>query len=947
MSDLSTLQIKIETKGADQAINAIDSVKNSGTNAKNSLKDLGNIDLGKSKSSFSSLQSSVDNTGSSFGMAGTQLASLVQNLAMMIGVSLSVAGALVMVKNALMDIDKYNVNAIATAASMSSKVKEGVMSQEQAYVAYKGFVLEMYEALDAATERHFSSGNEMRATFNALGRMGIKTSLEEADAIGVIADKIRLQHGGMVDSVQVMHEMRGLIEGYAGAHYQLAQSLERKLGPSWKELVREQIESGTLVTFLASQFSGLAVAAGDIGREWTSQKTTLDTLISQIGRGGLAGAYSDLVSEALQLNDYLRIHKDELITDVAGGWAYIKWHVEEVKKLIEEIANFTSKPVKWIIDVTLGGPFAPLLMGLSGLNDYYKNKPSTPLVPPVDNSRVTHPVNTPEEASRQAKLSALKQTEILLPGATSPSIVTNFPMNPPGMETPKFADKGGGGGKDREKELMNILDQLEKEYATLTEGMNAGVDKWYDHIINRINGVDQNLKSVEQMQDEATVMAKKVAEEKKNKIADEFNLKYAKSTGDLYAAIDQEYWNDLKKFGDTEENKAKVAEMRQRQITLTQLKFDADKLARQGEYLGKMAGTAPLLSQQLMLQSQILDIENQQAQNKINQMYFKGELGKIGSQEALDEKTKLEALQSQVQKYAELAQIRKGWMLEGPMGGMKEFFTQHLIDQETAGAKQMIEMLKGIKDTFSNALSDGLTSFMKGEKGFKLEDIGWKIVGSINKALADTFVNNLITMVANAFGISIPTLTTGAMSASAILAMGGMEAGANLVSAATMAATILKSGGGFAGGLTIPSWSNWGGGGSSWEGLGLGGIVPEIQHAGGRLGKGPVYAHQGWSGLKPHEIPFIGLDSERVLSPAQTRDYEAGMRAGGGASNNEPPQVNVTVNNNTNTQVKTSQGPNGDLIIQIDEMMHQAYQRNGKFRKALSLDGVQQRTVQR
>ena len=55
-----------------------------------------------------------------------------------------------------------------------------------------------------------------------------------------------------------------------------------------------------------------------------------------------------------------------------------------------------------------------------------------------------------------------------------------------------------------------------------------------------------------------------------------------------------------------------------------------------------------------------------------------------------------------------------------------------------------------------------------------------------------------------------------------------------------------------------------------------------VYHSGGHLQ--PYYAHGGFPPLKPGEVPFIGLDTERVLSPKQTYDYEAGMRAAGGSS---------------------------------------------------------------
>ena len=50
-----------------------------------------------------------------------------------------------------------------------------------------------------------------------------------------------------------------------------------------------------------------------------------------------------------------------------------------------------------------------------------------------------------------------------------------------------------------------------------------------------------------------------------------------------------------------------------------------------------------------------------------------------------------------------------------------------------------------------------------------------------------------------------------------------------------------------------------------------------VMHSGGHL---PIYAHEGWPDLKPHEVPFIGLDTERVLNTQETRDYEMGRNGG-------------------------------------------------------------------
>jgi hypothetical protein len=44
---------------------------------------------------------------------------------------------------------------------------------------------------------------------------------------------------------------------------------------------------------------------------------------------------------------------------------------------------------------------------------------------------------------------------------------------------------------------------------------------------------------------------------------------------------------------------------------------------------------------------------------------------------------------------------------------------------------------------------------------------------------------------------------------------------------------------------------------------------------------GPIYAHAGWPPRRPGEVDIRALKGERVLSVAENKDYEAGMRAAG------------------------------------------------------------------
>jgi hypothetical protein len=89
---------------------------------------------------------------------------------------------------------------------------------------------------------------------------------------------------------------------------------------------------------------------------------------------------------------------------------------------------------------------------------------------------------------------------------------------------------------------------------------------------------------------------------------------------------------------------------------------------------------------------------------------------------------------------------------------------------------------------------------------------------------------------------------------------------------------------------TLAAGSGMGGAGGGSTNVDVSG-EPAYMHSGGHLQ--PFYAHAGFPPLKSGEVPFIGLDTERVLSPQQTYDYEAGMREGSGGSKKNGSQTPV------------------------------------------------------
>lgn len=70
------------------------------------------------------------------------------------------------------------------------------------------------------------------------------------------------------------------------------------------------------------------------------------------------------------------------------------------------------------------------------------------------------------------------------------------------------------------------------------------------------------------------------------------------------------------------------------------------------------------------------------------------------------------------------------------------------------------------------------------------------------------------------------------------------------------------------------------------------------------------YHNGGMLGLRPDEVPFVGLRGERVLNPAETYAYNAGQRAAGAtgkAGQDAPVNLTVLIKNESGQQVQAQQ----------------------------------------
>ena len=240
-------------------------------------------------------------------------------MAQTLGLALSFREAYQAIKSVVEVIDDYKKTTIAIAATLTDTAKASGDELKLIYQDNAKYAEDMYGKVELAASKFFASGKEMVEAWQILTNKGIRlTSDDDINNLGIIVDKIKLVTQGQSSSLQIAQELRSALSGQARAGDQLAMLLEDRLGPSWKQLLEEQVKSGDAIEFIASQIKGVGVATEDIQNTIASQLSTQETLISQIVRSGFKEMYQDSLVLMQQINGLLERNK-ALIADTLGA----------------------------------------------------------------------------------------------------------------------------------------------------------------------------------------------------------------------------------------------------------------------------------------------------------------------------------------------------------------------------------------------------------------------------------------------------------------------------------------------------------------------------------------------------------------------------------------------------------------------------------------------------
>ncbi|MFI5330043.1 MAG: hypothetical protein ACHQ2F_03265 [Desulfobaccales bacterium] len=313
-----------------------------------------------------------------------------------------------------------------------------------------------------------------------------------------------------------------------------------------------------------------------------------------------------------------------------------------------------------------------------------------------------------------------------------PQGVTKPPVRP----APPAAKGGGGGAGAGLSALMNQVDQLEKEYANLTEGMDAGIDKWAEHALNKLRGVDEVMKDPAAARARGEDLVPLIAIEKKKQAELDYNTWLANIYHDTdFKTAAEQYSMLIKHTGDAQKQEEIIAAFAFQKAE-ERAKKESEIWSQEKGYYDTLAGLAPLLSGQLVLKQRALDLEIQIGKAALERDIIEKRIPEAQANELRG----LQALTDQAKKY-DLE--RQKWQTQGIGGGLQMGAFDLSKSAETWAADTTAALVKNMPQKVSSEMASSFIGFLQGKKP-DLQQLGMDMAQCFIQTTLEGVLNQII-----------------------------------------------------------------------------------------------------------------------------------------------------------------------------------------------------------
>ncbi len=200
---------------------------------------------------------------------------------------------------------------------------------------------EMVPILENIAAKTLLSGQETTALANAFARSGVfldASNAKQVESFTRISNALPLLTQGQEIMRQINTEIRAVMTGANESTSMMLQTL-KAVDPEAEKNLKTWRAEGTVMEHIGELLSGFGPATALLENQWQAVKSTLDTTVTQVLRGGMKPAYDDIITRTKDINAYLDEHRAVIQGGIRIGWATVQDLVGAAKGMISGMSG--------------------------------------------------------------------------------------------------------------------------------------------------------------------------------------------------------------------------------------------------------------------------------------------------------------------------------------------------------------------------------------------------------------------------------------------------------------------------------------------------------------------------------------------------------------------------------------------------------------------------------
>ena len=223
-------------------------------------------------------------------------------------------------------VEQYKMSIAESAAMvMTFSERPAGMTQADHWKMALAYATEMVPILENIAAKTLLSGRETIALANAFNREGVfldAVNKKQTEGFTRLSNALPLMTQGSEIMRQINTEIRALMTGINAPSALLLRNLST-IDPLIEKHLKTWREQGTVLEHIGDLLVGFGPATSLLEKTWMAIKSTLDTTVTQILRGGMIPIYEEILNYIQGIDQFLKNHKNQLASGIAIGWSMV------------------------------------------------------------------------------------------------------------------------------------------------------------------------------------------------------------------------------------------------------------------------------------------------------------------------------------------------------------------------------------------------------------------------------------------------------------------------------------------------------------------------------------------------------------------------------------------------------------------------------------------------